>query len=231
MGKSTESFVGVIFTIVGLALVFGALYAYKSQQKFLSGAVASTGTVTALEFSRSRKGGGSYHPVVEFQTPESRTYSFRSEMGSRPPAYEVGEQVEIRYNPQNPTDAKLTGFWNLWGLAFLFAGLGCVFGGIGTGMLVSLFRRKRMIEQLKLIGNRIEFFPRVEYRSVKGRRHYYLRGQWLNPNDGKMYVFDSDIIAYDPTPFVQQRSVGVWLDLNNPKRRYYVDISFLPEKA
>lgn len=231
MRKRTESFIGIIFTIVGFAILGGALYAYQNQKQFLSEAQSATGTVTALEYSRSRKGGGSYHPVVEFQTPDGQSYTFRSEVGSKPPAYEVGEEVEIRYNPRNPSDAKLLGFWNLWGLTVLFAGLGSVFGGIGTGMLISAVRRKRMIEQLKLSGSRIEILPRVEYRSVKGRPHYYLRGQWLNPADGKMYVFDSDTLGYDPAPFVEGRSVGVWIDPQNPKKRYYVDTSFLPEKA
>jgi len=231
MRKRAEFFIGAIFTIVSFALLGGALYAYQSQKKFLSEAVASTGTVTALEYSRSRKGGGSYYPVVEFRTSEGTSYTFRSESGSKPAAYDVGEEVEVRYDPRNPFEAKLTGFWNLWGLAVLFAGLGSVFAGIGAGMLISVVRKKRMIEQLKVSGNRIEFFPRVEYRSVKGRPQYYLRGQWHNPTDGKIYVFDSDTLGYDPTPFVEGCSVGVWIDPQNPKKRYYVDTSFLPEKA
>ncbi|MFN8346278.1 MAG: DUF3592 domain-containing protein [Spirosomataceae bacterium] len=229
--RRPEFYIGIIFTVVGLALLGGALYAYQSQKKFLSQAYASTGTVTALEYSRSRKGGGTYYPIVEFRTPDGQSYTFRSEMGSKPPAYDVGEQVEVRYNPKDPFDAKLTGFWSLWGLSVLFAGMGSVFSAIGISFLVYMIRRKRMIEQLKLSGSRIEFSPRVEYRSVKGRHQYYLRGQWLNPSDGKMYLFDSDTLAYDPTPFVQGRSVGVWVDPQNPKKKYYVDTSFLPEKA
>lgn len=106
--------------------------------------------MTALEYSRSRKGGGSYYPVVEFQTSEGKTVSFRSDVGSKPASYDVGEQVEVLYNPQYPTEAKLTGFWSLWRLAAIFAGLGSIFMAIGIGTMMIFIRQRRMIEAVKM---------------------------------------------------------------------------------
>ncbi|WP_428667886.1 DUF3592 domain-containing protein [Runella sp.] len=231
MKKAAELFVSIIFSVVGIAITAGGWYAYQSQKKFVAIAQKTSGVVTALEYSRSRKGGGSYYPIVEFQTPEGRTFSFRSDVGSNPAPYDRGEQVEVLYNPHDPNEAKLTGFWNLWGLAAIFAGLGSVFTAIGIGTMVASIRRRKMIEEVKMTGSSVELPARVEYNRSKGRKHYYLRSEWLNPTDGKMYLFDSDPISYDPTPFVQGRSVRVWYDPSNPKKRHYVDTSFLPEKA
>lgn len=187
--------------------------------------------MTALEYSRSRKGSGSYYPVVEFQIPEGKTVSFRSDVGSNPVSYDVGEQVEVLYNPRYPNEAKMTGFWNLWGLATIFAGLGSIFMIIGIGTMAIFLRRRRMIEEVKMTGQAVELPVRIEYTQSKGRKRYYLRSEWLNPTDRKMYLFDSESISYDPTPFMEGRSVRVWYDPHNPQDRYCVDTSFLPEKA
>ena len=172
--------------------------------------------------------GGSYHPVVEFQIPEGKTVSFRSDVGSDLASYNIGEQVEVLYNPGHPNEAKLTGYWNLWGLATIFAGLGSIFMTIGIGTMMIFIRRRRMIEEVKMTGQAVKLPARVEYTQSKGRKRYYLRSEWLNPADRKMYHFDSDSTSYDPTPFMKERSVRVWYDPHNPQNRYYVDTSFLP---
>lgn len=229
--KTAELFASTIFLVVGIAISSGGWYAYQSQKKFVAIAQKMPGVVKALEYRGSRKSGGSNYPVVEFQTPEGKTVSFRSDVGSNPASYDVGEQVEVLYNPSHPNEAKLTGFWNLWGLATIFAGLGSVFMIIGIGTMMIFIRLRRMIEEVKMTGQAVELPARIEYTQNKGRKRYYLRSEWLNPADRKMYLFDSESISYDPTPFMEGRSVRVWYDPHNPQNRYYVDTSFLPEKA
>ena len=37
-----------------------------------------------------------------------------------------------------------------------------------------------------------------------------------------------DKVRYDPTQFVKDKELKVWIDPHNPKKNHYMDISFLP---
>jgi len=226
MKKSFGYLFGGIFATVGIGFVVGGLYFYQSQQAFLATAHKAEGIVKELIFSRSGKKGGVYYPLVEFSTPDGQVHSFRSDTGTNPASYDEGERVEVRYDPKQPSQAKLTGFWSLWGLSAIFGGLGSIFTLIGLGVLWSGIRTKQRIQQLKVTGTPIELPARVEYSNLKGSRGYYIRCEWYNPNDGKMYIYDSEKMLFDPTRFLREH-VRVWIDPQNPKN-YHVDTSFLP---
>ncbi len=52
-------------------------------------------------------------PVVDF-TVRGQIYTFEGDNASYPPAYEVGEQVEIRYDPTNPNTAQIDSLFERW---------------------------------------------------------------------------------------------------------------------
>jgi Protein of unknown function (DUF3592) len=54
------------------------------------------------------------HPVVRFTTAEGRTVEFVSASGSSPASHSVGDRVEVLYDPDDPQDAQLSGFFDLW---------------------------------------------------------------------------------------------------------------------
>lgn len=226
MKTSFEYIFGGIFSVVGLGMLIGAMYAYQSQQKFLKTAQTTEGTVQELVYSRSKKGSGTYHPVVAFEASDGKHYTFHSDMGTNPPSYNVGERVEVRYNPTNPYDAMLTGFWSMWGLIAIFGGLGTIFSSIGLGVIIGKIRKNKTTKYLIENGTPVEVPARVEYNTTKGKRSYYIRGEWYNPTDGKMYLFDSEQLPFDPSYFIKQ-PVKVLIDPRNPKR-YVMDLSFLP---
>ena len=112
-----------IFTFIGIAFLVGAVFAYRYTKNFLDNAETAQGVVTELTFKRS-KSGGSYYPTVRFTAKDGTTYTATSTSGSRPPSYEVGEAVQIRYNPANPTDIEMPGFFDTWGLTLVLGGVG-----------------------------------------------------------------------------------------------------------
>lgn len=59
-----------------------------------------------------------YSPVFEY-TVAGRRHSFESMNASSPPSYRVGQQVEILYNPEDPDDAVVNSFGELWLVATL----------------------------------------------------------------------------------------------------------------
>jgi hypothetical protein len=93
--------------------LWGAYAAYASYRLEANGQT-TPGRVIRLEESSSTDGGCCvYSPVVEFQVKE-QTYVFESDSASYPPAYEVGESVEVLYDPADPNKAQINKFGERW---------------------------------------------------------------------------------------------------------------------
>jgi hypothetical protein len=54
--------------------------------------------------------------------------------------------------------------------------------------------------------------------------------QWLDPTSSQVRVFESHNLWFDPTAYIKDKKIRVFLDMHNPKK-YYVDLSFLPKQA
>ena len=77
--------------------------------------------------------GETYYPVVEFTANDGKRRSVQLNEGSWPPAYEVGDEVTVLYEPEHPLDARiksagssalmwiLPGITGILGIAFLGA--------------------------------------------------------------------------------------------------------------
>lgn len=73
-----------------------------------------------------------YTPVVRFTAQDGRRHDVQMQNGSDRPAYEIGDQVTVRYDPQRPLDARIADFGGLAG-DWIFPGitgiLALAFGG------------------------------------------------------------------------------------------------------
>ncbi|MFD9069337.1 DUF3592 domain-containing protein [Streptomyces lasiicapitis] len=135
---------GTLFLVIGLILAGVSV-------SFLANADRARGTVVALEWRSDDDSGASRkrrvnnesaaYPVVEFTSADGQRRTFRDSTGSKPPAYEEGERVEVLYRSDSPEDARINGFASLWLLPLIFGGIGLVFAGIGTA--VALVTRRR----------------------------------------------------------------------------------------
>lgn len=120
---------------------------------FVTSAERAKGTVVYLEWqggqvsssSKSRQSSGpTAHPVVEFTPAGGSPTTFRSSMGSNPPAYDEGERVDVLYRTDDPGDAKIDGFVSLWLIPLIFCGIGLLIAGIGTAIAIATRRRSRL---------------------------------------------------------------------------------------
>lgn len=119
---------GIVMAITGVWQIFGG-------QAFLDATARAEGTIVTLERERSAKGMAEDHPVVLFTAPESGvTFSFRSRFGVWPSPFAVGENVEVAYDPANPTRARINSFWTIWFMPFLITvfGFACLAAGSHT---------------------------------------------------------------------------------------------------
>ncbi|WP_447957893.1 DUF3592 domain-containing protein [Vreelandella sp. EE7] len=219
--------------LVGLGLLVGAFFLYQSSAAFLDQAASAQGTVTELIRTRSEDS-VTYRPVVEFTAEGGAPVEFVSPAGSNPPGYSPGERVEVLYDPTNPVDARLTGFFSAWGAPLILGGLGAAFFLSGLAMFVVPGFNARNDKALMETGLRIEStFQGVERNtglSVNGKNPYQVVSQWLNPATMQVHVFKSANIWFDPSTYISTDTVAVYIEQDNPKN-YYMDLSFLPALA
>lgn len=117
--------IGLIFGLLGAAMLSVAIYIFISNQKFLGTAVPVVGVVVS----------NPHQPVIDYEY-EGTMHSYYSTVSSDPPSYNMGEEVQIFVNPANPDDVMVNTFTERWFLIALLGGMGLMFSGIG---MVSFF--------------------------------------------------------------------------------------------
>jgi len=229
----TLKFIKVIFSIIGLGLLVGSFFLYQNTSEFLEKAVKAEGVVIDLVRKRSSDS-TTYAPTIRFTTNNGTMIEFTSSTSSNPPSYSRGEQVAVFYLPEQPDEAKINGFFSLWGAAVIVAGIGTVFFLVGFGMIFYGIRKQRKKEHLLQRGTRINTdFQSVNRNTsikVNGRSPFVISSQWLNPRTNELHIFESESIWFDPEDHIKGESVMVYIDPNDPSD-YYMDISFLPALA
>lgn len=79
--------------------------------------------------------GDTYQPIISFRPTEGPQVTF-TELVARSGIDPVGSEVPVLYDPDNPTDARLNSFANLWVIPLAFLGFGSLFPGLWLrGML------------------------------------------------------------------------------------------------
>jgi hypothetical protein len=221
-----------VFSLVGILLLGGASLWVYATQRFISKAEKATGTVVEMVPARSSKGGTTWSPVVEFTTPEGKSVRLRPSFSSSPPAYDVGEKVEVFYRPEAPEKAKLDGFFALYLGPIILGGVGFIFFSVGSVMRWVAVLQERKEDDLRQNGlpvqTQVQAVRLNTSLAVNGRNPFQVVTQWLDPGSGKIRVFHSANLWFDPTSYAQGREITVFLDRKRPKR-YFMDLSFLPE--
>jgi len=230
MRKRFERNTAIVLLVVGTLLLGVGIWLFMGKLEFVDHSTVADGIVTDLE-SSSSKNGRTYRPVVNFRDSGGQEQTFVSSMGSSPASYEVGESVKVRYEPGKPSMAVIDSFWEVWGIVTVVVGFGSIFLAIGTGIIYAAIRTNRLRKELPKTGRMIELPGRAERVQTKSKTDFFVRLEWHNTEDGKLYVFDSEKFYFDPAPFLTNRLVQVWIDPQNPKKRHYVDVSFLPVEA
>jgi hypothetical protein len=225
--------VAYLFLIIGIAMLVGAGYWMTRTQAFVDRSETVPGEVIDLERSRSSDS-TAYYPVIKYKTKSGQERTFRSNTGSSPPSYDVGEKVEVMYDVAEPSDARIRSFFSIWGGPAIVGLLGTLFGVIGGGILYVRRSFAQRAEDLRRRGMPIQTdYQGVEQNrglQVNGRSPWCIVTQWKNPTTGELHLFRSANLWFDPTAHIQGRQITVYVDRKNPKR-YYMDVSFLPKLA
>lgn len=227
------SLVCYLQTIIGLAMLVGAYYCYSKTNEFVSSALTAEGEVVDLKAKESSDG-DTYSPVVKFNAKDGSEHQIVSNVSSDPPAYSIGEAVEVLYEEANPQNAKINAFFSLHLPEFILSLLGGIFFLIGAGMLLVPFLKNKKRDYLKANGIPIQAkFQEVHLNTsygVNDRNPYNIVCQWLNPSTNEVIEFKSENIWFNPKDYIHTEFLTVLIERNNPKK-YWMDTSFLPKKG
>jgi hypothetical protein len=126
----------LVFSAVGVVLlVIGAVLLVRTVQ-FVTTAEHATGTVIDLSRETDSEGEALFYPVVRFSTADGEEIEFKSSTGSSPPSHSTGDSVEVLYDADDPNDARLSGFLDVWIEPAIFLFIGAGFVGVPLVLLL-----------------------------------------------------------------------------------------------
>ena len=120
-----------MFLIFGIAMLGGSALLTTKARRLERTGIRVSGKVIRLDYMRR-----TYHPVVEFVTQGGQPVRFRSGSGSNPATFYPGETVTVLHEPDNPRNAVIESFGELWFGPWITGVLGIVLSGAAIGILL-----------------------------------------------------------------------------------------------
>ena len=123
--------------LLGIVCFGVAGYFGYDTYKLFSDGVYIDGHVTAIDVRYTDKTDSdgnryqeaSFYPIVEYRLTEAQVYNVRG--GSTGEfTYQVGQEVEVLYDPDHPDRAKINSLMELWGVTGIFGLLGIIAWGL-----------------------------------------------------------------------------------------------------
>ena len=127
--------VGRVFSGSGLVFLVVVLVLLWKDQTAARNTSIVMGTVTSLDINSS----GSAAPVISYRVYGSQR-TLHGDIWSSPPAFDVGEQVELLVSNAPPGNVIINSFFERYFVIFLFGIFTVAFGG--AGLLVQTFVKK-----------------------------------------------------------------------------------------
>ncbi len=221
-----------LFLGIGIVLEIAAGIVWNRTDTFLENSVVTEGLVIdlVLGMSSSDSSTAGYHPVVRFATESGESIEFRSSISSHPPAYEKGEAVTVRYDPDHHYNAKIDGFFSIWIGVVVLLPLGLLFMVPGIVIITITFKSKKRREHLKLMGRTTWVdISRIELdrsTSIQGKHPWRIYADWKDPLNAAQYTFKSSCLMFDPSPHLSRDRIQVCYDPYNP-RNYQMNLDDL----
>jgi hypothetical protein len=233
ISKNVRRFIAFSMAI-GLIFAIIAIFLMVLDRSFAETAVPANAEVVGFHESRSSEGSLTYYPILHFITEDGRSRQVRASVGTVPPAYEIGEHVEILYDPAKLETVVINTQLGRLGIALVFFGFGLLWLLIGGVPQLIRIIRKRSFRFLLDRGRPVTTtFYETEINgsvTVQGRNPYVVVTQWRNPVSQQLVRFRSHQVWEDPTEKAKSRLITVVVDPNN-FGRYVMDLSFLHDRA
>lgn len=128
---------GLVFGGVGFLLAALALFFLIRTRIFINNSEQTQGTVTQIVYSRDSEN-SDYTPVFRFRTFQGQEVEVSGNLRTNPPQFQVGQTIDVLYDPENPQKARIKKWMNLYFVPALLGFLGLLFGGIGVAVVIAI---------------------------------------------------------------------------------------------
>ena len=225
----------IIYGSIGVVMLFFAGYLYVREKKFEQNAYKTVGEVVDFETHNSSEGGSIMYAAKVRYVDRGTNYSCVSKSSSSSPDYQIGDKVEVLYEPNNPSKATIKGFLGQYlGVAILGA-MGFISSLFGLIPLIINKRRNALNVFLSTNGRKIqaknEGVSVNTSLSVNGRNPFLINAQYFDTVTNTVHIFQSENIWFDPTEFIKNKEgFDIIVDPNNYKK-YNFEVSFLPKEG
>ena len=114
---------GTIALLIAAALAIPLASTTRSSYRIIRDYLPATATVTHVEWTRSHSRHGSSRVARAHYrfTLDGQSYSGREQTASNVGVKEVGERIDILYNPNNPAENSPRSFFDLWFLPIILS--------------------------------------------------------------------------------------------------------------
>lgn len=219
------------FCLLAVFMIYYGVSQIVKAASFKAKASVATGEVVRNEERLLRAARYIYHPIVKY-TPEGGTeFEFKGHTGSNPPEHKVGDTVRVIYNPQNPSEAMIDSFLDLYRTPLIPAGLGALLLLIFLGLPLMGYREKKynawMAANAKRVTGRVTAITVDTSIKVNGRSPWIIAVEFNDYKTGEMRTAKSYPLWTDPAPYINGGEITVLVDPRNTKK-HKLDLSFLP---
>lgn len=151
--KTILMIVSLALLVVGIFCLYMAYFLYRSGSDFdySKYTATATGRVVDMKYGESQinQDGhnvteAAYTPMVMFITAHGDSITFGSKMSAKYSSYyDIGQDIEVMYNPDNPQKAEINEFLPKWGIFITLGGLGAFALLAGLFLLYQFFKMKQ----------------------------------------------------------------------------------------
>lgn len=219
--------------VIGLFSTFWAAKDYYITSKFIKESQHTKGIVLKNSLEQVSKNTKLHFPVVQFTTVTDDTIIFKSSTGNNPAIYKIGTTVNVCYDKKNNKTAVINSFLSLWSGIAVKSGVGILFLLIGIPLLYRLQKQKQLTHWLKRNGIKltttITNIKKDDSVKINWRNPYKIHSEWKSVKNNKTYNFTSNEIWFNPTSFIKEKTIIVWVKKEN-FNIYWMNTDFLPLK-
>jgi hypothetical protein len=131
-----EKYSLLILPAVGLLLLLIGALLFVRVRRFVAGSLRAQGTVVSLS-AHMHGSRVTYSPVISFTARDGGEFEFNDPVSSRPAGFKLGDRVEVLYDWQDHSHARLASPLRLYLAPAIVGFLGLVFTSIGVAVLWS----------------------------------------------------------------------------------------------
>lgn len=222
--------IGAIFFIVGACVMIAGI-GNSGKGVDVPAVITSIEryTSTSRTSSHKRRTSTNYDVYVDYEYDGE--YYTDIELNYYTSSMYEGKEITISIDPDKPWEPINTKFNLLFG--GIFGGIGGIFLIIGLALLVKLSKKKALAKRLVQEGCYVEaqiVGSEMSAVRINNRPTYVIRCNYVDPADGNIYSFKSEVLRYDPMLYCEEGdSLRVYVDRNDFTKNY-VDISELKNK-